>query len=177
MPPHRDPTPIAFMAALLAWVLPGAGHWMLGKRGLAVVLWGAITFAYATGLAIGGIKNSVNPWSNFWLFLGQIGCGGYTAVGLGANVMILTDLPADLVPHVLARDGSPVWRNLSRERQAQLDQKVVEQVSFYPESDVSQIYLATAGLLNVLAIIDAIARAFTGQPTYPRAEAPGGLPA
>ena len=41
-------------------------------------------------------------------------------------------------------------------------------MSYYPESDVAQIYLATAGLLNLLVILDAISRAQTGLPTYHR---------
>ena len=38
----------------------------------------------------------------------------------------------------------------------------------YPESDVAQIYLAAAGLLNILVILDAISRAQTGEPTFHR---------
>jgi hypothetical protein len=47
---------------------------------------------------------------------------------------------------------------------------VVDEVrysAYYPYSDIAQIYLATAGLLNVLVILDAIARAQTGGlPTF-----------
>jgi hypothetical protein len=43
-------------AGLLSWILPGAGHWMLGHRGLAVVFFVAISLPFWVGLAIGGIR-------------------------------------------------------------------------------------------------------------------------
>lgn len=123
-----------FQAGFLAWILPGAGHFFLGRRGLAAVLFVAITFAYATGLAIGGVKNSVNPQANRWLFLAELGIGGYTAVGYIVSNSLPDYGPKELSPYV----------------------------SFYPESDVAQIYLAIGGLLNLLAILDALTRAQTG---------------
>lgn len=121
-------------AGVLAWILPGAGHYFLGHRGLALVLFVAISFAYGTGLAVGGVKNSVNPRVNRWLFLAELGVGGYTIAGY---------VVSNRLPIHDAKELSPY-------------------VSFYPESDVAQIYLAVGGLLNLLAILDALARAQTG---------------
>lgn len=121
-------------AGILAWILPGAGHFYLGQRGLALVFFTAISFAYGAGLAIGGVKNSVNPRANRWLFLAEIGIGSYTTVGYFVSSRLPTYPPDELSPYV----------------------------SFYPESDVAQIYLAVGGLLNVLAILDALTRAQTG---------------
>ena len=120
-------------AGILAWVFPGAGHLLLGHRGLAAVFFVAITFAYSTGLAIGGVKDSVNPRSNHWLFLAEIGVGSYTIAGYAASSHLQASAPDD-----------------------------VSLMSFYPGSDVAQIYLAVGGLLNLLAILDALARAQTG---------------
>jgi hypothetical protein len=144
-------------AGLLSWILPGAGHWMLGHRGLAVVFFVAISLPFWVGLAIGGIKTSVNPWSNPWLFLAEMGTGGYTSLSLIANNMI-----GGLDPRALA---DPKYLN---KVSPELREKYVSYMSFYPESEVAQIYLATAGLLNILVILDAIARAQTGGlPTFP----------
>lgn len=128
-------------AGILAWILPGAGHFYLGHRGLAAVFFAAITFPFLTGVAIGGVKNSVNPSVNKWLFLAEMTAGGYTTV----FYFISSRLPT--VP--------PNERS--------------EYVSYYPETDVAQIYLAAAGLMNVLAILDAMARAQSGGlPTFRR---------
>jgi hypothetical protein len=143
-------------AGLLSWILPGAGHWLLGHRGLAAVLFAAISVPFWTGLAIGGLKTSVNPWSNPWLFLAEMGTGGYTSVSLLANGAV-----GDLKPQALA---DPKYLNTVPAEQRH---KYLSYMSFYPESDVAQIYLATAGLLNILVILDAISRAQTGGlPTF-----------
>lgn len=116
-------------AGVLAWLLPGAGHFFLGYRGFALVYFIAISFPYLAGLVIGGVKYSVNPQANPWLFLAELGVGGYTIL----FTLLSYALPAKL-----------------------------EYMSIYPETDVAQIYLAVAGLLNVLAVLDALARSQTG---------------
>jgi len=79
MPKARgDTTGKSIAAGLLSWLLPGAGHWWLGHRGLGVVCFVAVTLPYLTGLAFGGVLSAVNPRTNRWLFLAEIGAGGYT---------------------------------------------------------------------------------------------------
>jgi len=144
-----DNTARTIQAATLAWILPGAGHYYLGHRGLALVFCLAISLPYFAGLAIGGVLNSVNPRTNPWLFLAELGIGGYTTPGAFVSRGI---------------EGSIARRENAGVRVARTDY-----VSYYPESDVAQIYLATAGLLNLLAILDAISRAQTGGlPTFQR---------
>jgi hypothetical protein len=134
-------------AGILAWLLPGAGHYYLGHRGIALVFFVAISFAYGAGLAIGGVKNSVNPRENRWLFLAEVGIGSYTTAGYFVSNMLPTPGPKEFSPYV----------------------------SFYPGSDVAQIYLAVGGLLNLLAILDALTRAQTGGlPVFYPEQAPGG---
>ena len=107
---------------------------MGATRGLAVVFFAALTPPYLAGLAMGGVKWSVNPQVNSWLFMAEMAVGGYTT-GFYFLANALADRP--------------------------------EYVAYFPSSDVAQIYLATAGLLNVLAILDAIARAQTaGLPVF-----------
>lgn len=124
----------SIQAGLLAWILPGAGHFWLGQRGLGAVYFLAISLPFWAGAAIGGVKESINPVANRWLFLAETPIGSYTLVGLAVSRSLPTVPPTEFSPYV----------------------------SYYPESDVAQIYLAAAGLLNVLAILDAIVRAQTG---------------
>lgn len=160
MPQKVDTTTRAIVAGLLTWVMPGAGHLWLGQRGLALVFWIAISVPFLSGVAIGGVMNSVNPRTNGWLFLAEMGVSGYT-------------LPFYFV-------GQAVERDIVSRQRAGENVDLTDYVAFYPESDVAQIYLATAGLLNLLAILDAIARAQTGLPAFQRelliAEAEGRSP-
>lgn len=155
-------------AGILSWILPGAGHFALGHRGLGLIFFIAVTFPFATGLAVGGVKNMVNPWGNRWLFLAELGTGGYTTAALMLNKSV------GFPPEALA-DPEYIHKIPKDELRRYL--------SFYPESDVALIYLATAGLLNILVILDALTRAQTGGlPTFYRelgvtpgdSEAPGG---
>lgn len=146
-------------AGVLAWLLPGAGHYYLRHRGMAIVYFAAITFAYGAGLAIGGVKTSVNPFLNRWLFIAELGTGGYTIAGYtAANVCGGVD--ARMTTAVM--HGKPPFSDLSEANQRKLEERLLPYLSFYPASDIAQIYLAIGGLLNLLAILDAITRAQTG---------------
>lgn len=137
MPPLRrkeDPAIVITQAGLLAWLLPGLGHFYLKQRGFGWVYCIAISFCYWAGMLIGGVKGSVDPKGNAWLFAAELGVGGYTGVCLLISSSIKTPGPKEPSPYM----------------------------SYYPEADVAQIFLAVAGLLNVLAILDAMTRAQTG---------------
>jgi hypothetical protein len=47
-------TGIGFVAA---WLLPGAGHWMIGRRKKAILYFGAITLTFLTGLLLAKGRN------------------------------------------------------------------------------------------------------------------------
>ncbi len=156
-----ETTARTIQAGLLAWLVPGAGHYFLGYRNFALVFFLAISVPFWAGLAIGGVVNSVNPGKNPWLFLAELGIGGYTAPNVFVTWSIENRLLQELrLPAIPDQRSSPVeYDRWARAR--------ARYVAYYPESDVAQIYLATAGLLNLLAILDAISRAQTGgQPTF-----------
>lgn len=129
-----DPLIRTIQAALLSWILPGAGHFYLGHRGLAWVFFVAITLPFVIGAAFGGVKSSFDPIGNRWLFLAELCVGSYTAIGW------LLSMSLGAIP----------------------PERVSEYVSYYPGADIAMTYLATAGLMNVLVIFDAMTRAQTG---------------
>ena len=43
-----------FVAALLAWLLPGAGHWYIGQRGKAVVFCFVLVTTFTLGVLLTG---------------------------------------------------------------------------------------------------------------------------
>ncbi len=163
MAPRQPDSKRSIPAGILSWLLPGLGHWWLGHRGLGVVFFLAVSLPYWTGLAFGGVLPSVNVRTNKWLYLAELGVGGYTlpltwvSRALERPVLQQAGLseapdPADVNTYITYLEAATARGYMS----------------YYPESDIATIYLAAAGLLNLLVILDALARAQTGLPTYAR---------
>jgi hypothetical protein len=49
-------------AGILAWWIPGAGHWLIGERKRAVIIFVALMFAFTLGLCIGSMAVIEKPW-------------------------------------------------------------------------------------------------------------------
>lgn len=113
-----------YVVGVLAWLVPGAGHWYLGFRGRAAVIFLAICNLFLMGLILGGIEmiDPHNPaiLDRMW-FISQI----------------FTGLPAVISTVLQSPDIGPgVGRGV----------------------DIGQEYAKVAGLLNLLCILDALAR-------------------
>ena len=67
------------VVALLAWLVPGAGHFYLGLRKRALLLFIAIELAYFIGLYIGTIRVVDPAHSMFW-FVAQVFAGLNTII-------------------------------------------------------------------------------------------------
>jgi hypothetical protein len=63
------------LIGLAAWALPGLGHWLLGQRSRAIVLFVTIMLTYWTGVAIGGVRYTVELPTNVLWFAGELGAG------------------------------------------------------------------------------------------------------
>ncbi|MFN7021073.1 MAG: DUF6677 family protein [Phycisphaerales bacterium] len=62
--------PLQPVAAVLAWLLPGAGHFFLGHVRRASLIAAGVLGLFAAGLFVGGI-DCVDKRDNFFWFLGQ----------------------------------------------------------------------------------------------------------
>lgn len=51
----RSETQLYFVGAL-AWLIPGAGHWILGARGRAVAIFVGVVGTFVLGLAMGSVE-------------------------------------------------------------------------------------------------------------------------
>jgi hypothetical protein len=114
------------LALVLAWLVPGAGHWYMGHRGRAVAICLGIWAAFVLGIVLGGIA-VVAPQGDFFAkirFCVQIMCG------LPALVVALPTLVDTLIYHHHTAMG--VGRAV----------------------DLAQVYTGVAGLLNLLCIMD-----------------------
>src|SRR5689334_19509778 len=81
------------LAGLLTWLLPGAGHIYIGERVRGIIFMTAIGVTFWGGVAIGGVKNTINPTDRTLWFVGQICAGGHTLATLGLSKMV-SDPPA-----------------------------------------------------------------------------------
>lgn len=128
------------LAAVLAWVVPGLGHWLLGERRRGIIFFVVITVTFWAGIAVGGVRTTITPKEN----------GAWIAAQLCAGPQAL---------------GALYWSNY-RGKQFPDELK-----AGYPGSNISVVYAGVAGLLNLLIIIDTLARAearqAVGQPRPP----------
>lgn len=76
-PPGTVPAPVA---AMLAWVLPGLGHWVIGERVRGIIFFVVITVTFWGGIALGGVRTTITPRDNGAWIAAQL-CVGTQALG------------------------------------------------------------------------------------------------
>jgi hypothetical protein len=69
------------VAAILAWLVPGLGHFYLGQRPKAVILFFAIITAFVIGIIIADFE-AVSIPEHKYAFFAQMGIGGPTLLTL-----------------------------------------------------------------------------------------------
>jgi hypothetical protein len=130
MASHRNPqsVPSAPWVALLAWLLPGLGHWWIGQRSRAVIFFVITGVTFWGGVAVAGVRTAVTVRDNGLWIAAQLCMGPQTLGALSwSNSLAATDSPDSY--------KSP-----------------------WPSADIGVVYAGVAGLLNLLIIIDALAR-------------------
>ena len=116
-------------AALLAWLIPGGGHFYLGLRKRAVLLFVCIEVTFLFGLYISTVR-IVNPAHSFLWFFAQIFAGLNT-----------------IVAHL--------WATRLDQGQVNITTALIRNWSYY----MGVLYTSVAGLMNLLAICDTVTRA------------------
>ncbi len=63
---HLPSLGFLFLVGVLGWWIPGAGHWLIGERKRAVIIFVSLTFAFVLGIYIGSIAviDAGTPW--YW---------------------------------------------------------------------------------------------------------------
>ena len=107
----------------LSWLVPGGGHFLLGKRLRGALLCGCVMLSFTVGMLMRGY---LFEWQTGDLFTTLIYCGGFIA-----NL-------ASGVPYLFAR-----WLGYSEPDMAG---HVI---------DYGTKFLVCAGLMNILAMVDA----------------------
>jgi hypothetical protein len=139
--PLRDPG----YAALLAWAWPGLGHIYQRRYAKAVLFMACVLGTYFFGLALGEGKVVYASWNQTerrWQFALQAG------VGLPAAPAVVQNI-------VVGRGGNPLLGGLMAPPR---DHEELElwHLHLNQRFEMGTLYTVVAGLLNVLAIFDAL---------------------
>lgn len=129
------PAPLRLGATgILGWLVPGLGHLWIGERVRGWIILVTIGLTFWAGIVIGGVRGTVDP-GRLW-FVAQVTGGGHTIVAfyLGQQAQ-----------RSLAQSGRPVAAQAISSR--------------WQGAEIGTVYTGVAGLLNVLAILDALGRA------------------
>jgi len=169
----------ASVVAVAGWLLPGAGHWMLGQKGRGLTIGLTIILLYVAGLLIGGVRVIEVPgYGDHGERLGfsrqPTGGGDLRAsvarradpdsADLGAITQAslmseIRDKPwyiAQVLVGPLNLAAS--WGSVIASRPDGDDQAIGAR-SHSRTNELGVLYTAVAGMLNLLAIIDATDRA------------------
>lgn len=120
------------IVGFLAWLVPGLGHIFIGQRSRGLVCLVTIVATFWTGVAIGGVRTTVDPKAQKMWFMAQMCSGGNALAAYGLQRMSVARVSAASHAAMVSR-----WRAI----------------------DVAVHYTGVAGLLNVLVILDALGRA------------------
>lgn len=137
---ERDFPSIGFrtpLAGLLSWVVPGLGHIYLGNRARGLVCLIAITATFWTGIAIGGAGTTIDPSERTLWFSAQMCSGANALAGYAMHNAVVSR-----------------WTPTDR----------AEAMANWTSSEVGVHYTGVAGLLNILVVLDALARAEVLEP-------------
>jgi len=143
--PLRNPRTAAF----LAWLVPGLGHWYQGRRGKAILYAVCILGLFYAGFLMGEGKIVYWRWVNPLRYPERF-CYYYP----GQFFVGLPALPA-LIQGTLRYLGyDPIlWGFLAEPDQVEINRLFPKLAKLV---DIGTIYTTIAGLLNILAIYDAL---------------------
>jgi len=121
-----------FGLLVAAWIIPGLGHWILGKRKRSVVFAIVIFCAFVTGVLLDGELGTPKP-NNPFSWLAAFACLGNGILYIGRLLWLngLGDLLAG-IPFALQGGGSPSAAGFA----------------------YGNTFLYTAGLMNLLTVLD-----------------------
>jgi len=157
--------PLWFVAALLAWIVPGVGHVYLGRTWRGVILFLTIGATFWAGVAVGGVMTVDSRYDRWW-FYAQSLCGVHGLVGWYRQDRVYKELAKEfgVTQFTAAPDGRPT------DEQMRIDEKLQTRgvVLANPSEGVARAYSGIAGLLNLLCVFDVVLLAMMGQAGEPK---------
>lgn len=149
------------LAALLAWLVPGAGHFYQGRHTKGSLYLVCIMTTWMLGFALGGghvVYASWQPGDRRWHYLLQAGVGAAALPALiqGNHMRKMT------VNGVTSKAYEPKWGGFMSPPQRPVIEDRTDEVSAWYATygagyEMGTWYTMIAGLLNILVIYDAYA--------------------
>ncbi|MBT8484275.1 MAG: hypothetical protein HKO59_14665 [Phycisphaerales bacterium] len=133
-------------AAVLAWLWPGLGHISRGERHRGFLIMFGVLFLFLAGLLVGGLDCVDRKNDRLW-FLAQSLCGPIAFVADFGNQRLVQTEPID-------------WHR-DREARRQFlagDPEIIEplrRVGLGRVNEMGTLFVALAGLMNLVVILDA----------------------
>ena len=144
------------LAALLAWLVPGLGHWYQGRRGKAILYFVCIMGTFLFGFGMGSFRNVYFRMDDEeWRlpYFAQVGAGAIALPALITDPGVRSWLPGPLA-RFEAAPTKEVDNALNANLASDLDELHRDRGKLM---DMALIYTMIAGLLNFLVIFDAFA--------------------
>ncbi len=135
------------LGCLLAWLLPGAGHWYIGRRLRGAVFFSLIVVSFLMGALLHGRFSVVERRQPFLSSLQVVACLGAGPMEILARSAVYGSpvyrMPQgdDVYPGEIRRPRTPVGVTLRTRNEAF-------------DSAYGTAYLWTAGLMNLLLLLD-----------------------
>lgn len=152
--PARNIPKVDFLGGVLAMLLPGFGHWIRGERRRGRLICAGVLGLFATGVFVGGIDVVDRRESPVWFFA-QAGTGpvafgvdwihqnGFKGVDRGTGVR-RSALPDERVgPGGWIEPGNGTGRPPKVRSVAKVN-------------ELGMLFCAVAGMLNLIAVLDAL---------------------
>ncbi|MDX9910558.1 MAG: hypothetical protein RBS39_01865 [Phycisphaerales bacterium] len=137
--PTREPAPFEPLAGILALALPGAGHAFLGDLRRGVHIGAGVLGLFIAGLLVGGIDVVDSKEDRLW-FAGQALVG---PIALGVDYVHQSQFK---VPDA-ARPG--------QKRSPSPDENPKIHKSIGRMNELGMLFCTVAGMLNLIAVLDA----------------------
>lgn len=157
----RSRSRIPELALVLAWLVPGLGHVYAGRWTRGLVFMALLLGLFATGAHASSLE-CVSVRDHGVALLGQLGAGGPTLAALYLN---------RAAPPTREADAGASGLVVGLRRYYERGRSPYDRRTYNPYLDLGILYTALAGLLNLLVMQDAYARAGGSRST--RAPDPG----
>jgi len=147
----KTSTPAPYVALLLAYLVPGAGHAYLGRRRRAVIIFVTISALFWSGVAVGGVL-TVDSVQERWWFVAEMLTGVHGLVGWHRQRTAYEELRS--------AEGDGV--------EEKMQGRGIALVA--PADTVARAYAGVAGLLNLMCMFDALMLSIMGRTGEPGPE-------